>query len=112
MEFQTKVEVSLYDYELTGPSGEKTKVNVIHGHAVLSWSVEIEARSWGIKGIWPLIPDQIIRAEVEIDDENGDAQTLEIDLNLKDVDVNMQPENYGMISPSEIIFFKNSWEVT
>lgn len=111
MDFKTDVDVSLFDYEITTPSGEKKVARYLHGRAVVSWALEIEARSWGVKGMYVIIPDQVIAAEVEIDDENGDAQPMTIDLDVKKVLVNFQAAD-GIVTPSEIMFHKGEWEVS
>lgn len=111
MEFKTKVQIFLYDHELTSESGKKRTVGVINGHAVLSWSLEIEARSWGVKGMYPIVPDQTIEAEVEVDNEEGDSETVTLSLPLKDVMTSVVPDQYGMIAPHSLTLYKNKWEV-
>lgn len=111
MEFKTQVEVSLYDFEVASGNGEKRVVGLVRGKATVSWRLEIEARSWGIKDIYPYVPNQTIKAEIEIDDEEEDSRFVVVDLQLEDVETNMSIET-GTISPSEISLHKNKWEIT
>lgn len=55
----------------------------VRGKVKLKWRYEIEARSWGIKGISVIIPEQTIKFTVEdVNDEGEDEEserTLKID---------------------------------
>lgn len=102
MQFKTKVDVVIY----------KDKVESIYGKAILSWSTEIEARSWGIKGITIVIPDQEIEVDASIEDEDGNEEIQTLKMNIKDVNVEVRPDQYGMIAPRNLEFFKEKWEVT
>lgn len=110
MQFKTEVDISLYDYEVEQPSGEKKKVNMITGKAMISWGVEIETRGWGIKGMYSYVPDQAIFAHVEVDNEDGHAEPIVLELNLKNVDCSVKSDEYGALCPNSISYFKNKWE--
>jgi hypothetical protein len=111
MDFKTEVEVSLYDFEVSSESGEKRVIGLVRGKATLSWRLEIEARSWGVKDIYPYVPNQLVKAEVEIDDEGEDSRFVSVDLLLEDVETSVSIDT-GTIAPSEISLYKKRWEVT
>lgn len=110
MDFKTEVDVSLYDFEITSKSGQKRTVPLLRGKTTISWHVEMETRSWGVKGIYSFVPDQVVKAEIEIDDEGEETYTVSLDLHLKDVDSSIRPSDFGTMSPQEISFHRKKWE--
>lgn len=79
--------------------------------ADLKWSIDISSRSWGLKDLSVTVPDQVIKFFIEKDDENGDAQESEIEVELKNVKVEMNIDGQSdlssiSIAPKRVEIFK------
>ena len=105
LSFSTEVELEAYD--LKELQGAKIKV-------LVKWSVDIEARAWGIKDFSVHCPDQ----EVEItnweddDDEPGNPpENGKIKIANVSVDTSGFKLEKGSLSPFELSEFKGKWEL-
>ena len=75
------IDIDGIEYKL--PELKKTEFEITDAEAIIEWEVELEARSWGIKGIYVNILKLNGTITVEIYDDEGDAKeekTVEFDL--------------------------------
>lgn len=102
MNFENQVNVEI-DYNSVKPQGfdyesRYTKVKI-------KYNIDIEYRSWGIKGISILAPDQKIHIELELlpeDQEDSQSYTFEVDLSDIKVEADRQFHLYDDIYPQDI----------
>jgi hypothetical protein len=86
MEFTTKIELTNSDlykankYLLLDDDLDVT----LEGNAVIKWSVEIEAREWGIKGITSIIHSIEINAKYEYYDDLDELQFGDLDIRVNE----------------------------
>lgn len=103
--FTSPVEIdSMYDHPSI-PAG----YSVMYGQKVsLNWSLGMEAKTWGIKGLTLFVPNQSVSIELE-SEESMENMTIEVE--LKDLKVE-EPETFGAIFPKQIGYWKGQWTVT
>ena len=79
-----RLEQKLADASLTSyVELEYESTTVVQKKLPLKWSYEIDARSWGIKDITVMVPEQTLNFEIEEDDENGDAVGKDMSLKIE-----------------------------
>lgn len=88
MTYTTKLltrDIDIDGLEEKYPELRKVKYDVSDASAVIEWEVELEHRSWGIKGIYVNVTKLNGTITVEILDDNGDAkEEKEIEFDLSD----------------------------
>ena len=88
MTFITKLttrEIDIDGIESKLPELKKTEYEVTDASAVIEWEVELDHRSWGIKGIYVNVTKLNGTIAVEIYDDNGDVkEEKEIEFDLSD----------------------------
>jgi hypothetical protein len=88
--YVTEIASEIYGEELSQKHNEKIKIQ---------WTLEEEHRSWGVKSMMPVVPDQEI--EITLVDSSGEEDVeLKKTILLKDVEVefSMPEEPKGSIS--------------
>jgi hypothetical protein len=98
----------------------ETQVNIdIHGDdfiaraeniqpVTIKWTLELEMRSWGLKGLYAYVPEQKITLLYTVWDESGDNEIdQEKEIILKDVQVDLDNVEitHGM-APQTLEFYK------
>lgn len=82
-----KVELELYQGE-----------DYISSKADLNWSVDFEYRSWGIKGIYPIVPNQKLHFTYEVETEDS-YEDKDMDVEITDVQTKFEtPYHEDIIS--------------
>lgn len=92
----------------------ETEVNIedetrnCYGKTTIKWNIELEARGWGIKGIWASVPEQEIFSWIKVraDDDIEEIRTSYILDNVK-VE-NVVSGEYGFICPQTLIVTKDN----
>lgn len=88
MNFTTRLttrDINIDGIEYKLPELKKTEFEITDADATIEWEVELEARSWGIKGIYVNILKLNGTITVEIYDDNGDVkEEKEIEFDLSD----------------------------
>lgn len=88
MTYRTKLltrNIDIDGLEYKCPELKKTEYEVTDASAVIEWEVELEHRSWGVKGIYVNVTKLNGTITVEILDDNGDAkEEKEIEFDLSD----------------------------
>ena len=88
MTFITKLttrEIDIDGIESKLPELKKVNFEITDADATIEWEVELDHRSWGIKGIYVNVTKLNGTITVEILDDNGDAkEENEIEFDLSD----------------------------
>lgn len=88
MNYTTKLltrDIDIGGLEYKCPELNNANYEITDASAVIEWEVELEHRSWGIKGIYVTVTKLNGTITVEILDENGDAkEEKEIEFDLSD----------------------------
>lgn len=88
MTFITKLttrEIDIDGIESKLPELKKVNFEITDADATIEWEVELEHRSWGIKGIYVNVTKLNGTIAVEIYDDNGDVkEEKEIEFDLSD----------------------------
>lgn len=89
MSFITKLstrDIDIEGLEYKCPELKQAEYEITDASAVIEWEVELEHRSWGIKGIYVNVTKLNGTITVEILDDNGDAkEEKEIEFDLSDL---------------------------
>jgi hypothetical protein len=95
-----------------------TKVTLVDGFSdvakiYIDWGYEITEKSWGISDLVPVVPEQTVEYDEEVevpDPQSADGVRFEVqtkELVLKDLDIEMSPDVHlgpGIsIAPSEVV---------
>jgi hypothetical protein len=92
MKFKTEVEID----------GDYT------GHCQIEWEIDFECRSWGVKSIYIIAPEQTITFENTTYNEEDDEIYEEVTLNLEDISCEHSFKNISdTICPTELHIRKN-----
>tara|TARA_B100001250_G_scaffold411385_1_gene439924 strand:- start:2850 stop:3350 length:501 start_codon:yes stop_codon:yes gene_type:complete len=80
MNFTTNVKSNMLNVEKDHPSYPSSEYEYDFSDCVIKWTMSIEARSWGIKSIYPYVRDAEISVEIRkwTDDEDEYIETIEI----------------------------------
>lgn len=103
-DFKTKIEkvsISIFDHPLIPENWEVAE------SIDLKWSIELEAREWGVKDIDIFVPDQsflVLIRNIETDEEK------EITLEISGASVERYSESLSIV-PDAIEFIRNEWTV-
>lgn len=108
-EFTTEIEVSRTGNNSVSSAGGKAKIK---------WTLDIEAREYGIKGFMVIVPDQKITAELTRYDEETDEEiefTEEIELKNVKVyprgDMELSSFLRSGFAPTELEIYLSRYEV-
>lgn len=80
----------------------------VRGKAQVSWEMDLELRSWGMKSIEVVVPDQKVRVCKITTDAEGDEHESEVEIDLKDVAVEM-PSDTSAMSLKSLEFYNGRW---
>jgi len=100
--FKTKVEL-----EISGLSGYDN-YDVLTQTVEIKWDLELEMRSWGVKGIGMSVPEQKITVFLNIWGDDEDTEK-EIIFDVKNVMVEKQSEDMDSLAPSHLIYNDGDW---
>lgn len=104
-QFSTEVDVNIYDDLLKDGVNLKS---LSSKKAVIKWNASFEAKTWGIKGILIVVPDQTITIQGE-DESNESLEVVEISLPIQNIDSSLNTSEYFSISPTSLDYFKGRW---
>lgn len=98
--FHPNVPITYY----TGKSSYRSSVDI-------NWTLDIDARSWGVKDLTPYIKDDVLKFTIKYDGEDGEEQEKEISLDIKYIDSKIRFVRSHGIWPVEIEVEENNGKV-
>jgi len=101
--FKTQVDL---DISLEGFANHDVETKKVE----ISWDLDIDMRSWGLKDIGLSVPDQKITVLLMIWGEDTDSET-EITLDVKDVEVVRNSTEFYSLAPQSLEFYKGKWKL-
>ena len=82
-------------------------ISSIDGTANVTWDVEIEGRSWGLKGIYPIVSKVSLTLEVTTSDTDYNEEKVEsFDIEIDSTDYDTEGAKLSL-RPNTLVYDKN-----